>query len=250
MHNAAFRQLAIDAAYVALPVEPAQLPNVVQTLRHIGCFGASVTVPHKSAVMALCDQLSPAAKAIGAVNTLEFRNDGVLCGHNTDAPGFVRAFVEATQVSMRDRKIVLLGGGGAARAVAVGVQEAGAASLKVIARSPQKVSWAQAHAWTDKVLATHLQDCDTLIDCTSMGLDAQSESELPAAIPLEQLPKDSIVSTLVYHRETQLLSQARGLGLKTVDGAGMLLFQGAIALELWTGRDAPIDVMRAALRDS
>lgn len=247
MHNAAFAALDIDAAYLALPVQPARLGDAVAGLRSMAALGASVTVPHKTAVMQHCDDLSPAARAIGAVNTLEFRADGSICGHNTDAPGYVQAFADASGESVQGRRVVLLGGGGAARAVAYGVEEAGASSVRLIARTPSKVDWKKAEAWESSVLSDCLSACDLLIDCTSMGLSEESEAKIPAPIPLQALPEKSIVSTLVYHRETALLAEARGLGYGVVDGAGMLLFQGAIAFQIWTGQEAPIEVMRAAL---
>lgn len=247
MHNAAFAALGIDASYSALAVEPAKLGHAIAELRSKDALGASITVPHKTSVMDHCDELSAAASAIGAVNTLEFRPDASICGHNTDAPGYVRAFTDATGEDMQDCRVVLLGGGGAARAVAYGAREAGAKSIRLIARSPRKVDWMQAEPWEQSVLRTALAECDLLIDCTSMGLSEASEGKIPAALPLQAMPAQGIVSTLVYHRETQLLADAARLGKRTLDGAGMLLFQGAIAFEIWTGREAPIEVMRSAL---
>jgi shikimate dehydrogenase len=246
MHNAAFAKLGIDALYSALAVEPSELGPAIARLRSIGPLGASITVPHKTAVIEHCDEITPAAKSIGAVNTLEFRDDGSICGHNTDAPGYVRALHDATGILANGLRVVLLGGGGAARAVAHGLAEEGA-DLRLIARSPSKVEWMRAEPWQAEVLAECLPNCDLLVDCTSMGLDAKRELTIPSPIPLERMPKGGIVSTLVYHRETKLLSDAKALRLERVDGSGMLLFQGVIAFELWTGQSAPVEVMRAAL---
>jgi shikimate dehydrogenase len=250
MHNAGFTEAGVDAIYVALTVAPTDLQTTVNALRAVGCIGASITVPHKLAVVPLCDSLSPVAKQIGAVNTLEFRDDGTLVGHNTDAPGFVRAFQEASRASFAGKRVVLLGGGGAARAVDAGVREASASSVHVIARTPSKVSWASAAPWTESTLEKLLPSCDVLIDCTSIGLSAESEVHLPSPIPVAALPTSAIVSSLVYHRTTALLADAARAGLQVVDGAGMLLYQGAIAFELWTGRKAPIEAMRRALHAS
>jgi shikimate dehydrogenase len=247
MHNAAFAELGVDAHYSAIAVEPKDLADAVRRLREGNTLGASITVPHKSAVMQHCDELSPAAKAIGAVNTLEFRDDGSICGHNTDAPGYVRALQDATGAALAGLRVVLLGGGGAARAVAYGLKEAGIASLRLIARTPSKVQWMQAEPWVTSVLVETLRDCDLLVDCTSMGLDAEKELEIPAPIPLDEMAKDGIVSTLVYHRQTKLLAEAERLGMRAVDGKGMLLFQGAVAFEIWTGQGAPVEAMRSAL---
>jgi shikimate dehydrogenase len=247
MHNAAFAKLGIDAAYRALAVEPSDLASAVARLRTMDTLGASVTVPHKSAVIEHCDFLSDGAREIGAVNTLEFCDDGRVCGHNTDAPGYVRSINDATGQDVAGRRVVLLGGGGAVRAVAYGVKEAGARSVKLIARTPTKVDWMPAEPWESSVLAARLSECDLLVDCTSVGLDPEREAKIPAAIPLDKMPTEGIVSTLVYHRETQLMADAARAGLCRVDGTGMLLFQGAIAFEIWTGQVAPVEVMRAAL---
>lgn len=247
MHNAAFAALGLDAEYRALAVEPTDLPAVIADLRAQKTLGASVTVPHKTAVIEHCDSLSDSARAIGAVNTLEFRPDGSICGHNTDAPGFVKALQDATGAEIRGRRALLLGGGGAARAVAHGLKEAGVSGLRVIVRTPSKVDWTSAEPWNEATLSECLKECELLVDCTSMGLDPEREAQIPAPIPLEEMAAGGIVSTLVYHRETHLMAEASRLGLQRVDGSGMLLFQGAVAFEIWTGRPAPVEVMRAAL---
>lgn len=247
LHNAGFAAAGIDAVYVALTVAAENLGTTIATLRSLGVLGASITVPHKTAVIDYCDALSPAAEAIGAVNTLEFRSDGTLVGHNTDAPGFVRAFEEASGRGFQGARVVLLGAGGAARAVDAGVRAAGAARVEIVARTPNKVLWATANPWTKFGLEQLLASCDILIDCTSLGLSSEGEAKAPCPMPVHLLPSAAIVSSLVYHRKTQLLTEAEALGLQTVDGAGMLLHQGAIAFSLWTGVPAPIEAMRLAL---
>ena len=247
MHNAAFAALGIDAEYRALAVEPQDLASAITDLRAQNILGASVTVPHKTAVIEHCDSLSVSAQAIGAVNTLEFRPDGSICGHNTDAPGFVKALEDASGVELSGRRALLLGGGGAARAVAHGLKEAGVQDLRVVVRTPSKIDWIDAEPWEEATLIEALRECELLVDCTSIGLDAEREAQIPAAIPLQEMPPGAIVSTLVYHRETALLSEASALGLATVDGSGMLLFQGVVAFEIWTGQPAPVEAMRAAL---
>src|SRR5262249_17529226 len=150
---------------VPIGVSPDGLPAVVAGLRAMRCFGASVTVPHKLAVAKLCDEVSSVARAIGAVNCLEFGEQ--LIGHNTDADGFADALA-ATGFELPAKRIILLGAGGAARAVAYGVRGAGA--IEVVARNPSAVSWAQAWPWT----AENLHDCfaraDLVVDCTSVCL--------------------------------------------------------------------------------
>ncbi len=247
LHNAGFVEAGIDAVYLAFDVTSENLGEAVRSLRLLGCIGASVTVPHKTAVIDFCDEMSPTADAIGAVNTLEFRDDGSIVGHNTDALGYVRAFEESSGASFAGARVVILGAGGAARAVDAGVREAGASHVTVVARTPSKVHWADAHPWIAIGLEKLLERCDILIDCTSLALSEEREADAPCPIPVASLPSAAIVSSLVYHRKPALLAEAEARGLKTVDGAGMLLHQGAIAFALWTGAEAPLEAMRAGL---
>ncbi len=247
MHNAAFVHAGVDAVYVALPVAREHLESVVLGLKNSSVMGVNLTVPHKAAVIPLCDRLSEAALAIGAVNTLEFCEDGTVVGHNTDALGYVRAFEEAALQPLSGLDVVILGGGGAARAVAHGVGSAGARSVQVVARSPEQVSWTSALPWKEESAHSVLPGCDVLIDCTSIGLHPETEKLAMQHMAVSLLPKRAIVSSLVYHRQTQLLADASARGLTPLDGLGMLLHQGALAFEIWTGRPASIEVMRRAL---
>jgi len=245
MMNAAFAALGIDAVMTPMAVEPEQLPAVIARLRAGGMLGASVTIPHKLAVAALCDELAPAARAIGAVNCLELAGDRLI-GHNTDEAGFVDGLVAAGFV-LRGKRAVLLGGGGAARAVAYGLR--GARAVEVIARRPDdpSLAWAPAWPWTDAQLRECFARADLVVDCTSAGLDPATDVTFTAALPLDALAPGAWVATLVYHRRTDLLQRASALGHSTVDGRAMLVHQGARALTIWTGLPAPIDVMARAL---
>lgn len=255
LHNAAFAAAGLDAVFVALPVRPGGVPAAIAGMAALGFLGASVTVPHKQAARAAATRLSTSAEAIGAVNCLTFQGEGegdAVVGHNTDARGFVDAMAAALE-DPAGMRAVLLGAGGAARAVRHGLLGAGAAEVRIIARRPEAVDWATPamapiRPWTDEVLADELGRCDLLVDCTSMGLSAQAEQAVPAPIPVDALQIGAIVATLVYHRPTQLLMQAADRGLRTLDGAGMLVYQGARAFTLWTGQDAPIDAMWRAMR--
>jgi shikimate dehydrogenase len=249
LHNAAFAALGIDAIYTAAAVHPDGLAEALAGMRELGYLGASVTVPHKQATAALCDRLAEPANRIGAVNCVCFTEDG-LVGHNTDAGGFVDALLEAGGVA-RGARVVLLGNGGAALAVAAGLREAGCGELSVIARSPSRPGndlLGDARPWTTEVLDAALPQCDLLVDCTSAGLDPSRENSLPAPIPLERLNAAATVCSLVYHRTPALLAAAQARGLRTVDGMGMLVHQGARAFRLWTGQAAPLDAMWAAMR--
>ena len=260
MHNAAFRALGIDATYVAFEVAPARLADAVRGLAALGVGGVNVTVPHKEHVIDLLDEVSDAARAIGAVNTVVQR-DGRLLGHNTDAPGLVRSLEDA-KVPLRDARVVVLGAGGAARASVVGLARAGARQIVVAARRIE-----QAEALTERLSAgcpdTRLSVCamahdalsqafkeaTLLVQSTSATLAGQPGADAFAArLPWHALAPDARVVDLVYKpRETSVLQAARQRGLATVDGLGMLLHQGTRAFELWTGRPAPVSDMRAAL---
>jgi shikimate dehydrogenase len=243
--NAAFAASGIDAVLVPIGVPPDGLGAAVAGLRAMQALGASVTIPHKLAVAALCDELSPAAKAIGAVNCLHIDGDQLI-GHNTDEGGFSDGLV-AAGFQIRGTRTVILGAGGAARAVAYGMR--GGRAIEVIARRPSEVTWAPAWPWDDE----HLRDCfrraDLVVDCTSIGLGGADELTATDALPLDALPAKAWVSTLVYHRETRLLERARERGHSTVDGKRMLAHQAARAFTIWTGLPAPIEVMTRALDD-
>jgi len=249
IHNAAFAATGIDTIFVALEVEPAQLGDAVAGMGAMGFVGASVTVPHKQAVRDLCSRVDPIARSVGAVNCLSFER-GEVTGHNTDADGFVAALHDDLGTSFSGLRAVLLGCGGAARAVYVGLERAGAGSVDVIARSPEAATWASHGAcpWSAEILHELLGRCDLLVDCTSRGLHPETEAAIPAPIPLSRLPGSATVASLVYHREPRLLKEARARGLRAVDGTGMLVYQAARAFELWTGCSAPVEVMRKALR--
>lgn len=255
MLNAAFRALGLDARMCARAVRPEDLARALGELRALPALGVSVTIPHKEALVALADVVSPEVRAIGAANCLELAGGNVIA-HNTDAAGFVDS------LGFTPRHAVILGAGGAARAVAHGLlarsplatgrsPRTTASSpmmtrVEVVARRP--ASWTNSHAWTE--LPARLADADLLVDCTSAGLDARTDDELARSVPLAALPSGATVATLIYHRQTKLLERAAALGYSTLDGRGMLVHQGALALTIWTGLPAPIGVMSRALDDS
>jgi shikimate dehydrogenase len=232
---AAFAATGLDAVMVPAAVEPAHFAAAVHGLAALGALGASVTAPHKLAAHALCDDLDDAARAIGAVNCLRFA-DGRIHGHNTDAGGFVDGLRDAG-CDPRGATCVLLGAGGAARAVAHGLREAGAAQLQVVARRP--ADWVASLPWSD--LPDALGHADLIVDCLP------ADNEAGAAEVLGRTSRAPTVASLVYHVCPALLARARSLGLPTVDGAGMLAHQAARAFTLWTGRPAPIEAMRSVL---
>lgn len=256
MQNAAFAALQINAAYVPLAVEPAKIADAINSLITLGFAGANVTVPHKVEIMSFVDELDEMARRIGAVNTLVF-HEGRAKGYNTDAPGFVASLARKA-VEVQGRRVVLLGAGGAARAVAAGLAEAGAASVSVAARRPEQADWLEAATGkrglvvalgaTDEV-GDLLSQCDLLVQCTSLGMQGKSLGQCPA-ISWERLKKDAVCCDIVYRPlQTAFLQEAVSRGHRTVTGEGMLAEQGALAFELWTGQTAPRDVFYAKLHD-
>lgn len=247
MFEAAFAAAAIDAMMIPIGVPPGSLAQIVGALRAMRALGASVTLPHKLAVAALCDELSAAAREIGAVNCLHIDGDR-LVGHNTDAAGFSDALV-AAGFAPAGKRCVILGAGGAARAVAYGLRSAGASAVEVVARHPEQITWTAARPWSTLELKECFARAELVVDATPIGLadgDAAAVAVIDA-LPLAALPAEAWVATLVYHRRTILLERAAQRGHPTVDGRGMLVHQGARAFAIWTGTAPPIQAMQRAL---
>lgn len=256
MHNAAFEKLGINAHYEALDVPPDSLEAVVAGLRQKDVYGANVTIPHKLAVLPLMDALSEAAKQIGAVNTI-VNEEGKLHGHNTDATGFLRALRDDGQFSPKSKRVVMLGAGGAARAVAYALLKAGVADLGVYNRTESKAETlvndfsplgAISHL-PEETLNQAIQAADLLVNTTSVGMEKAGLD--PKVSPLKEgnLPARGFVSDLVYRPETtQLMRDAMAAGLKVQNGLPMLVYQGAESFECWTGQSAPAKVMLNAAK--
>jgi shikimate dehydrogenase len=248
MFEAAFAHTGLDAVMIPIGVPPDGFADVIAGLRAMRAIGACVTVPHKLAAAAACDQLSPAAVEIGAVNCLQI--DGPhLVGHNTDCHGYSDALL-AAGFDPAGKRCVVLGAGGAARAVVYGLRVAGASAVDVIARRPQSVGWTTARSWTTVELRTSFQRADLLIDATAAALAGDTEAAMLDSLPFDLLAPTVWVSSLVYHRRTALLERAAQRGLATLDGRGMLVHQGARAFALWTAIVPPIAAMRRALEVS
>jgi shikimate dehydrogenase len=241
--NAAFAATGIDATMIPIGVPPEQFAAKVRELRALPMLGASVTIPHKLAAHHLCDELDSAAIATGAVNCLALEG-AHLVGHNTDVAGFIDGLREAG-CEPRDARVVLIGAGGAARAVAYGLNNEHA-HVEVFARTSPV--WTPARPLAE--LAPAFAAADLLVDCTPAGLDADAEAQLVATLPLDALSRRAWVATLVYHRRTILLERASERGHSTLDGRAMLIHQGARAFTIWTGSPAPVEVMARALDDS
>jgi shikimate dehydrogenase len=251
MHNAAFKKTGLDYLYIPLRVSMAQLPQAIAGLKALNVAGFNVTIPHKVAVIPLLDSLDPLAEKIRAVNTV-VNDNGKLRGYNTDAEGFYRVLLE-NGFSPQGRNVVLLGAGGAARAIAYILAEKGA-RLTVLNRQ-QEIDWAESIARfihddlrkEVKVfelgdIAKALPGADLLVNATSVGMSPADEvSPVPAGL-LKGVPA---VFDIVYNPlKTKLLKEAADAGALTLSGLDMLAWQGALAFEKWTGKAAPVDLMR------
>jgi shikimate dehydrogenase len=245
MHNAAFAALGLNWAYLALPVEPRRLPEAVRGLAAAGCGGLNVTIPHKRAVLAECSSLSPAARGIGAANTLVPDGAGGWAADNTDADGFLRALDEAASLDLTGAEVLLIGAGGAGRAVAWALAGRGA-RLSVANRTPERAAeLGRPVPFASDALDRAAGRSALVVNATSLGLGADDP---PPELPLAGLGPGQVVCDLVYRPGgTPWLAAAGARGARTVDGLGMLLHQGAAAFARWTGREPPLEVMRDAL---
>jgi shikimate dehydrogenase len=258
MHQAAYRALGLNAVYLPWPVPPERLPDAIRGLRAMPhLLGANVTVPHKQAVIPVLDGLTPEAEALGAVNTILVR-EGRLDGDNTDGAGFLAALAETFGWEPAGRTAAILGAGGSARAVAVSLARAGLRRLAILNRTAAHgadlAALVRSRAPGCDVAAIPLPpiwrpdglpELHLLVNTTSVGLRPAD----PLLIDPAGLPPEVDVVDLVYRTEdTPLVAAARRRGCRTADGLGMLLHQGALAITRWTGRPAPVDAMRHALR--
>lgn len=251
MHNAAFETLGLRWRYTLLPTPPERVRATLAQLKAQDCRGANVTVPHKQAVIPHLDEITDTARAIGAVNTIVVQKSRLI-GHNTDGDGFLAALREAGS-EPAGRRALVLGASGAARAVVYTLAQAGCA-VAVCNRTPQRAIQL-ARDMGDRVRAVidlsepDLARFDLLVNATPVGMWPQTDaSPWPETLPL---PARWTIFDLIYNpAETRLLAQARAAGAVAVGGLEMLVRQGALAFELWTGHSPPVDVMRAAAKNA
>ena len=247
MHEAAYTALEYDARYVTFEPEPEELEDAIRGAQALGIQGLNVTIPFKRDVVSLVEPTDLAAR-IGAVNTIDFNGERPV-GYNTDAGGALRAIRDhGTGGTLDGARAVVVGAGGAGRAIAFGLADSGS-SVAVANRTASK-----AHALADELsgasghglesLPDLLAEADIVVNATSVGMDEDA-----SPIPADALHGDLVVMDAVYSPlETRLLRDAAAVGATTIDGAWMLLYQGAEALEVWTGEHAPIEEMNAVLR--
>ncbi len=253
MHNAAFDFLGLDFVYVPCLVTREALPGAIEGIRALGIRGLNVTIPHKVEVMSLLDDVDTLARDVGAVNTI-LNRDGVLKGYNTDASGFWRALL-AANIEPQQKKIALLGAGGAARAIAFILADKGA-DLIILNRSLDKAQRlanlisatfrkdVMAIELTQENLQKPLSEAEIIVNATSVGMYPGDDTP----VPMRFLRPESLVIDIIYNpSKTRLLADAEKRGAKTINGIEMLVWQGAMAFEIWTGKPAPIAVMRDAV---
>lgn len=256
MQEAAFRALNLNWRYLTIEVYPQDLGIAIQGLRAFNMKGINLTIPHKVEVLKYLDEVKPDAALMGAVNTVVRIGDSLI-GENTDGKGFMRALTRDAKVDPRNKNVIVLGAGGAARSITVELALAGAKKITVVNRSSERgikltdllnektpvnarfVQWQEAYSIPE--------DSDILVNATSIGLFPNIHEE-PDLI-YDSIQPDMVVCDVIPAPMTQFLTTAKSRSAKTVDGLGMLVYQGAIGFKLWTGLDAPMEVMYKALAE-
>jgi shikimate dehydrogenase len=253
MHNAAFKKLNLDACYVPFAVAPENLGEAVKALIPLGLCGLNITVPHKEKIIAYLDELSEEARLIGAVNTIEI-TEGKLIGHNTDGRGFLRSLRDNAGFIPKGKQVFIIGSGGAARAVGFSLALAGVKkiyftdldagkAIALVTDITEKAGCLAEYVNHETVGASAVE-ADCIINATPLGLKRTD----PLPLAPEHIRKKHLVCDLVYNpAETRFLQTAKARGAKRLPGIGMLLFQGVIAFEIWTGKKAPVSTMKNAL---
>ncbi|MGK2965560.1 MAG: shikimate dehydrogenase [Tepidiformaceae bacterium] len=252
----ALAHLGLDMTYERWDTPSETLTDRIQALRDPAVLGANVTIPHKEAVIPLMDELGGQAGQVGAVNTIIHR-DGRLVGFNTDGPGFVRALRQEASFDVAGMSVLLLGAGGGARGIAFALAASGAARVAITNRTHDRAERlaadVAAHTTVNVAALTGDPDIagfDAIVNCTSIGMSTGPD---PSGLPcdLTGARPGTLVADIVYSPEdTPLLRTAAAQGLPTLPGLPMLIYQGALAFELWTGQSAPVDVMFTAAREA
>jgi shikimate dehydrogenase len=255
MQDAAFAALGLQWRYLTIEVKPESLPDAIRGVRALGMMGVNLTIPHKVAVIPLLDEVSKDAAIIGAVNTVRRVGDKLI-GENTDGKGFLRGVREEAGIDPKGKNILVLGAGGAARAITVELALAGAGRITIWNRSAERGeslcrdlkqrTSADVHFTPWRGTCAVGPDVDILVNATSIGLFPDTEA-MPE-VDLKNARRDLLVCDVVPNPpETRLIKTARARGLKVLTGLPMLVYQGAIGFEMWTGKKAPEQAMRAAL---
>ena len=263
MHNAALEKCGIDARYTRLHIRPEELQGALRLLPGLNFIGTNLTIPHKTAALPLMDEVDEHARKIGAVNTVVVEG-GRLLGFNTDGPGFLRAIRAEFSVDVRDLRVLVLGAGGAGRAIAMQCALEGCERLALVNRTLSKaqalakeldphlrsakllgpVARLEAVPWDESALKFQLQHTDLVINATSVGMKRTDAPLLPGSALAPHL---MVYDTVCAAGRTPLLAAADEAGARGANGLSMLLHQGALSFEIWFNREAPLDVMRRAL---
>lgn len=257
--QAAFDYCGLDIRYETWETSEEDLEAMINRLRGVGMVGANVTIPYKEKVVALLDEVEKGAALVGAVNTILVR-DCRLIGYNTDTVGFIRALRHDARFDPTGKKAIVLGAGGAARAVVFTLLKEGAGAISIVNRTPARASELAASArrafprsevvslpWSGVSREFSLK-CNLIVNCTSVGMK-HSPSEGGSPLTADLIPRDALVCDLVYNPvETPLLRAAGEAGAKTLGGLPMLVYQGAASFELWVEEEAPLDVMFESAR--
>ncbi len=262
--QAAIDALGLDITYERWATPPEGLATRIESLRAPHVLGANVTIPHKQAVIPMLDELDGLARRVGAVNTIANR-EGRLHGYNTDVEGFLRGLREDAGFDPAGKRVLIAGAGGAARAVIVALVEAGARSVVVINRTYPRAArlvedmaalagQVQLHALPDIFLSwtDSLSRADLLVNCTPAGQAPAGDAAIEESpVPFDAIRPGMLVYDLVYvPAETPLMNAAKAAGVRVLGGLPMLIYQGAASLKIWTGRDAPVDIMFKAAREA
>jgi shikimate dehydrogenase len=260
MHNAAIERLGLDYVYLPFPIEPENLEVAIQGFAAIGVVGFNVTIPHKQAIMNCLSAIHPIAQAIGAVNTV-IRQDNRWIGTNTDIEGFLAPLQTIYNRNWSQTTAVILGNGGAARAVVAGCAHLGCAEIYTVGRNVQKLEEFR-NSWGDAVIAKNLHVCTLdklpqlipqthlLVNTTPIGMHPKVDESPLSLGEMRKLPYNAIAYDLIYTpNPTRFLQQAHSVGAIAIDGLEMLVQQGAAALRIWLQRESvPVDIMRQSLR--
>ncbi|MEH2442955.1 shikimate dehydrogenase [Nostoc sp.] len=260
MHNAAIANLGLDYVYLPFPIAPENLEVAIAGFAAIGVVGFSVTIPHKQAIMPLLSEITPLAQTIGAVNTVSRQNNQWV-GTNTDIEGFIAPLQTTYKQDWSQKVAVILGNGGAARAVVAGCHQLGFAKILVVGRNMQRLQEFR-HSWSNSPIAENLQvhqweevaklipQANLLVNTTPIGMYPNVDESPLSAEEIADLPTGAIAYDLIYiPKPTQFLEQAEKQGAIAIDGLEMLVQQGVAALKIWLQQEnVPVEVMRQALQ--
>ena len=255
MHNTSFEALGLDNVYMAFEVGDGHIKEALEALKTLNALGGNITMPHKSKVVEHLDEISPDAKIIGSVNTIKIDENKKITGYNTDGRGLVKA-LEENDVDYKGKKVVMAGAGGAAKAVATQLAYDGVSELVLFNRTLSSAEAitnninkniptckARAEVMNEERLVEEMQDAAILLNATSLGMKATIDEAIISSP--DQLPKDIFVADIVYDPDqTKLLKIAEQAGVRYMNGLMMMIWQGAIAFNVWTGEDMPVDLIK------